>query len=349
VKRGLTFAVPGSLDTPTGGYAYDRRIIGELRGMGWDVEVLDLGDGFPYVDDARSSDAQSQLARAAAEVPLVVDGLALGVLPEAAANLRNTHRLIALVHHPLAFESGLSFDEQAALKRSERQALARVAGVIVTSDMTKTLLLSHYGVAAEAVAVVRPGNDRVEAAQGRGEPLSLLAVGSIVPRKGYDVLIAALAMVKDLPWTLTVAGDCGRDGATAARLDNDIARHDLQSRVSLAGAVTDERLAGFYREADIFVLASRFEGYGMALADAIAYGLPVVATRAGAIPEAVASDASILVAPDDPAALATALRKLIGNKSEREMLADNARRAAAELPSWRDQALLFARAIEAHA
>jgi glycosyltransferase involved in cell wall biosynthesis len=347
VKRAV-FAVPGDLDTPTGGYVYDRRIVEELRGLGWAVDVLNLGEGFPGVDDARLSQAQSMLSSAPGNAPLVVDGLALGVLPEAAASLRKSHRLIALVHHPLAYEAGLSFEEQTALKRSERQALARVASVIVTSETTKNLLVSQYGVAPGAVAVVRPGNDRITIVDKSGEGLSLLAVGSIVPRKGYDVLVAALAMLKDLPWSLTIAGEA-RDGAAAAQLHADIERHGLQSRIALAGAVSHGKLAGLYAGADIFVLASRFEGYGMALADAIAYGLPVVATRAGAIPEAVAPDASILVPPDDPAAFATALRELIGSRSERTRLAANARRAASQLPSWRDQAMLFARAIEANA
>jgi glycosyltransferase involved in cell wall biosynthesis len=219
--------------------------------------------------------------------------------------------------------------------------------VIVTSAATKDLLVAHYSVSADTISVVRPGNDRVPQASGGGGQVALLAVGSIVPRKGYDILVAALAMMKDLPWSLTIAGDRGRDGETAARLDADIARNGLQSRIEVTGAVSDQRIGELYRGADIFVLASRFEGYGMALADAIAYGLPVIATRAGAIPEAVAADASILVPPDDPAALASSLRKLIEDKAERQKLAGHARRAASQLPSWRDQAMVFARAIEA--
>jgi glycosyltransferase involved in cell wall biosynthesis len=123
----------------------------------------------------------------------------------------------------------------------------------------------------------------------------------------------------------------------------------LQGRIDVAGAVSSERLAELYALADLFVLASRFEGYGMALADATAYGLPVIATNAGAIPEAVPADASILVRPDDPVALARALRDVIADQSMREQLAANARKAADRLPVWRHQAALFARAIEAAA
>jgi glycosyltransferase involved in cell wall biosynthesis len=348
VKRAV-FAVPGDLNAPTGGYAYDRRIIAELKTLGWQVDLLTLGDGFPDPEESVKRDAQTKLAAAPADCPLIVDGLALGVLPKAAAQLRASHRIVALVHHPLAFESGLAEDRRAALHESERGALAQVKAVIVTSAATRDLLADQYGVAPGAITVVRPGNDRMPQAAGGSATTALLAVGSIVPRKGYDVLVAALAMLKDLDWSLTIAGDRGRDSAAAAQLDRDIAANGLQSRIGLAGAVSDQRLAEMYRSADIFVLASRFEGYGMALADAIAYGLPVVATNAGAIPEAVAADASILVEPDDPRAFATALRRLIEYKSERNMLAQNARRAAAVLPSWRDQAILFAHAIEARA
>ncbi len=345
----LVFAVPGDLNTPTGGYVYDKRIVAELRGMGWQVEVLDLGDGFPFADDARLMRARDKLARSPSDVPLVVDGLALGVLPEAATNLCESHRLIALVHHPLAYEAGLRPEQRTALEISEQQALSQVKAVIVTSESTKSLLVSHYRVPAAAIAVVKPGNDRVTAAGGGGERLSLLAVGSLVPRKGYDVLVAALSMLKELPWTMTIAGDRTRDTSTAQQLEQQIASSGLSDRIHLAGAVSDEALAGLYSRADVFVLASRFEGYGMALADATAYGLPVVATNAGAIPEAVPAEASILVPPDDASALANALRRVISEKSFRETLAANARAAASHLPAWRDQATLFARAVEAAA
>lgn len=339
------FAVPGDLSTPTGGYAYDRRIIAGLTALGWSVDVLDLGDGFPAAGEERKDRAAALLLGTPRDAALVIDGLALGVLPRAAARLKATHRVIALVHHPLACESGLREDVRQMLQVSERAALAHVRGVVVTSASTAKLLARDYGVPETVIAVVRPGSERVPAAAGSGDGLSLLAVGSVVPRKGYDVLVAALAAVKDLPWTLTIAGDLGRDPAAARNLETAIARHGLQRRIVLAGAVPDEALAALYERADLFVLASRFEGYGMALADAVAYGLPVVATKAGAIPEAVPADAGILVPPDDVAALASALRRVIGNETERFRLAANARAAASCLPSWDDQAKLFARAI----
>jgi hypothetical protein len=131
--------------------------------------------------------------------------------------------------------------------------------------------------------------------------VALLAVGSLVRRKGYDVLVAALADLKDLPWRLTIAGDRMRSPATAAALDADILHHGLGERIAVLGAVTDDRLAELHANADLFVLPSRHEGYGIAFAEAIAHGLPVIGTTAGAIPDTVPHGAGILVPPDDAA------------------------------------------------
>jgi len=161
------------------------------------------------------------------------------------------------------------------------------------------------------------------------------------------VLIAALATLADLPWRLTIAGDRGRDPKAAAQLDADIARFELGGKVTILGAVSAEHLAELYAGADMFVLASRFEGYGMAYAEAIAHGLPVIGTTAGAIPDTVPAGAGVLVAPDDADALALALRRVIENPDERRRLAASARAAAGLLPSWKNSAKIFSRTLEA--
>jgi glycosyltransferase involved in cell wall biosynthesis len=162
-------------------------------------------------------------------------------------------------------------------------------------------------------------------------------------------LIAALAALMDLPWHLTIAGDRGRDPQAVARLDADIAHWNLGPRLTVLGAVPSKRLGELYAGADLFTLASRFEGYGMAFTEAIAHGLPVVGTTAGAIPETVPAGAGVLVAPDDPVALAGALRRIIADSEKRRRMAACARQAAQKLPSWRTCAKLFAGALEAAA
>ncbi|HXF87547.1 MAG TPA: glycosyltransferase family 4 protein [Xanthobacteraceae bacterium] len=347
--RHLAFAVPGDLATPTGGYAYDRRIIEELRALGWTVDVIDLGDGFPNADAALRAAAAARLRQAPVGCPVVIDGLALGALPEAAAALHARNPLVALVHHPLALESGLPAAEAEKFRASERAALSFARRVIVTSPATARVLAADYDVPPERITVAPPGSDPAAPAPGSTDGIvRLLAVGSLVPRKGYDVLIAALARVADLPWRLTIAGDA-RDPATAMQINRQIAALQLTPRIAVLGAVPAERLAGLYAAADLFVLASRYEGYGMAFADAIAHGLPVIGTTGGAVPDTVPEGTGILVAPDDVAALAEALRRLIGSRDARGRLAAAARAAAARLPTWKDSARLFADAIEAAA
>src|SRR5262245_31830613 len=286
-KLRLAFGVPGDLATPTGGYGYDRRIIRELRQLGWQVDVVDVGDGFPFPSVAQRTSALATLSGVPTGCPTVLDGLAFGALPEAGA-LRCRAPLIALVHQPLALDPGLDTTQADVFRESERAALAAAAHVVVTSEATARIVIADYDVPAQRVSVVRPGNDPVPPAPGSNDAtVRLLSVGSVVPGKGYDLLIAALVTLADMPWRLTIAGDRTRDPATAARLDADIEACGLGDRVSVHGAVPPERIIELYMASDIFVLASRFEGYGMALAEAIAHGLPVVSTTAGAIPDTV--------------------------------------------------------------
>jgi glycosyltransferase involved in cell wall biosynthesis len=338
----VTFAVPGSLDQPTGGYKYDRHVIAGLRQRGCEVDVIDLGEGFPRPRPETLAAALPCLRRVPAGQPIVVDGLALGVLPEAAAALRESHPVIALVHHPLALETGLTDSEAQALRESERAALAAVSRVIVTSPATRDVLVADYAVPKDMITVALPGIARSGAAPQRrpaGETVKLLAVGAVVRRKGYDILIEAVDRLAGLDWQLVIAGDCKRDRATADQLAATIARKRLERRVFLVGTVSDRELAELYCDADIFVLASRFEGYGMAYAEAIAHGLPVIGTRTGAIPDTVPSGAGILVPPDDPGALGTALRSLISYRWLRERCAGVAR--AAPMPTWEAAAQAF--------
>ena len=343
----VVFAVPGSLDTPTGGYAYDRRIIAELRELGWFVECLDIGDRFPSPDEATRSTARSLLLKVPTGQPIVLDGLALGVLPDVAAELASRNPLLALVHHPLALEWGLSANQADVLRRSEQAALAAAREVVVTSPATAKLVAADYGVPMGRITVARPGSDPAPRSTGsQSEIPHLLSVGSIVPRKGFDVLIAALGRLAELPWRLTIAGDLTRDPNEAAKLQACICQHGLGGRIEALGAVSSERLAALHKDADLFVLASRFEGYGMAYAEAIAHGLPVIGTTAGAIPDTVPQGAGLLVPPGDVTALAQALRNVIADTDLRRRLSNAAVAAAEMLPTWQQSGAVFAGVLD---
>jgi glycosyltransferase involved in cell wall biosynthesis len=339
--------VPGDLATPTGGYTYDRLIIAGLEALGWQVQVLDIGDSFPRPSATARAAARRALAELPTVWPVVIDGLAFGVLAQEAQELAPTHRLVALVHHPLALETGLTEDEATALRISERAALRHAGRVVATSSSTARLLIEDYAVPVERLNVVQPGTDRITfQPRPAGARVELLAVGSISPRKGYDTLAAALATLSELPWRLTIAGDRERSLPTVLALDQQIKQLGLSERIRFTGAIPPAALMRLYAEADMFVLASRFEGYGMAFAEAIAHGLPVVGTTAGAIPQTVPAGAGVLVPPDDVTALSRALRGLIESLPERERLAAGARAAAAAFPSWQESAALFGSVLE---
>ena len=348
--KSVCFAVPGDLATPTGGYAYDRRVIGGLRDLGWEVGIVDLGGSFPRPTPEHRAAACTMLAAIPVGTSVVIDGLALGVLPEVAEKYANSHRLFGLVHHPLAFESGLSAEAARGLRKTERRSLAAVRAVIVTSNATARLLHRDYNVPNDRISVIMPGNDPVGATPRKPHSeLALLSVGAIIPRKGYDVLVAALAPLRHLPWKLTIVGDCRRDAESAARLKSSIHSLGLADRVYLAGAVSDHELAEKYASADLFVLASRFEGYGMAISEAVAYGLPVVSTTAGAIPDTLPPGTGMLVPPGDVHELSRVLKGLIEQPATRASFAAAARKAAKTLPSWRQAAEQFAEVIRAAA
>ena len=247
MKR-IAFAVPGDLATPTGGYGYDRRIIAELQTLGWLVDVVSLGDGFPRPSPEQRAIALLRLEALPEGVPLVVDGLALGALPAEAEKIARRVPLVALIHHPLALETGLSPADAEKLFESERTALSAARLVIATSPSTGKRLSKDYNVPSERITVAPPGTDRGAAAKGSSDGvLHLLSVGAVVPRKGFDILVEALALLAELPWRLTIAGDLTRDQATVARLEAHIAQHKLAGRVDLLGSVSQERLAVLVR------------------------------------------------------------------------------------------------------
>jgi glycosyltransferase involved in cell wall biosynthesis len=342
-----SFLVPGDLNTRTGGYSYDRHIIDGLRAQQWEVEVRSLGQGYPAPD----AEALAQAGRVADALPdgalAVVDGLAFGVLPELAK--RHAARLcwIALVHHPLSLETGLDAMQQRALFESERQALAGARGVIVTSPSTARALAA-FDVPASRIVVVEPGTEPAPLSVGSGDgALSLLCVATVTPRKGHALLIDALARLKDRRWTLHCAGSLVMDIACTSALMQAIEDRGLRERIVLHGEQDEAGLRALYARADAVVLPSFHEGYGMALAEALAHGLPVISTRAGAIPDTVPADAGLLVPPGDAAALSAALQRLVDDAGWRASLAAGARRARTRLPTWQQSSARFASALAA--
>jgi len=347
--RRVSFVVPGALDTPTGGYAYDRHVIDGLRDRGWHVKVHELDGGYPFPDAGAVARADALLASLAEGTLVVCDGLAFGALPEAAARQAARLRLVALVHHPLALETGLDPAAAAALRASERSALQAARAVIVTSRATAATM-KDFGVPTGVVTVVEPGTASAPPARGSrlampGADVHVLCVASLVPRKGHLLLIEALHAVRTLHWRLTCVGSLTLHPETAAGICALAAARGLGARIRFTGAAHGDALAAAYDAADVFVLPSWYEGYGMAVAEAVARGLPVVATRTGAAGDLVDQRSGILVEPGDLDALTAALDRVIGDDACRTSLAAGAAARAAALPAWPQAAARFEAAL----
>ena len=333
----LAFCIPGDITLPTGGYRYDREALGRLSIHGVAADHIMLSPQFPAPDAASLAETGEKFRAIHPRTILLIDGLALGAMPPTLIEAL-PHRVVALVHHPLGLETGLSPDRAAFLLANERAVLAHVDHTIVTSRQTKRMLLADFGLSDRAVTVAEPGTDRYARSAGTGSPLQIVAVGAVSARKAYPLLVEALAVIAELDWHLTIAGSLTLSGEAADELRSAVAAHGLQRRVTLTGALDDAALAALYGSADLFAMSSLFEGYGMALTEALARGLPIVASSGGAAVETLPDHAAIQVPPGDVGALTSALRRVIIDPQLRRRMADSAWTAAALLPSWDDTA-----------
>ena len=340
-SKTIHFVVPGSIDQATGGYRYDASIVACLRAAGHEVIVHELTGKFPLVDKVAVAAARATRKTIGSE-RAVIDGLAL---PAFAGLLGRTQRLTGLVHHPLWLESGLARRISDALRRLEGDMLKRLARIIVTSPATRRDVMA-LGVAPRSIAVVEPGTARGATRHRRDGSVRLLSVGTLTRRKAHDVLLRALARQRRTRWRLLCVGSAARDVSHARRLRALVTGLRLGARVRFAGEVSAERLSRLYTRSDLFTLPSLHEGYGMAFTEAIACGLPVLGTRAGALPEVVPRRAGILVPPGQVQALSRALRHLLHSPRRRETLARGACLHRRRVSGWPEQARRFAAALK---
>jgi glycosyltransferase involved in cell wall biosynthesis len=355
--RAVTVVVPGSIQTRTGGSIYDRRIADGLRAGGWDVTIVEL--------DPVAHPLRPPLDRAAAQfaaIPdhsrVLIDGLAFGTMPEMAERHGCRLRFVPIVHMALSATPGLLPGELGWLSNLERRALDHARQVVVTGSRTVPLIASMSGrLTAEHVTVIPPGTDRVmppRAPGGSSRGIRLLCVANVTAGKGHDILLRALA-ARMKPgatsdslngeWALVCAGSLTRDLAHAARCSALARDLGIDDRVSLPGELDDEDLAAEYARADVFVLATRGETYGMAVAEAIAHGLPVVSTRTGEI-ETIVGEGGLLAAAGDEVGFATQLASVMGSRDVLERLSHGARAAARQLPTWEESVTQMAAVLD---
>ncbi|MYT09641.1 MULTISPECIES: glycosyltransferase family 4 protein [Streptomyces] len=340
--RTVHFVMPGGVDDPTapsGGNAYDRRVCLDLPGFGWQVERHAVAGSWPRP----GAPARTELARTLRDLPdgtvVLIDGLVACGVPEIVVPEAERLSIAVLVHLPLGDETGLEPGLALELDAKEREVLRAVPAVIATSDWAVRRLVSHHGLAPERVHVATPGADIAPLASGTDGVSRLLCVAAVTPRKGQHRLIEALAGAQDLPWSCVCVGGITQDPEYVAHLRMLIKRYGLQDRLHLAGPKAGAELDASYAAADLMVLTSYAETYGMAVTEALARGIPVLATDVGGVAEAVgrAPDGGvpgILVPPEDPAALAAELRGWFGEADVRRRLKAAARGRRAALDGW---------------
>lgn len=338
--------MPGS-SAPSGGDVYDQRLAEELRGLGHPVRVLTVFGSWP-VPSAQDRQGLARLLNGLSEHTVVLlDGLVACGVPEVLAPHEQRLRLVVLVHLPLALEGGLSTAEGRELHASERRALGSARQVVATSDWARRHLAEHHGLSR--VATVAPGTDPAPPAPGTDGRSQLVCVASLTPRKGHRVLLAALALLSASGWSLTCVG-AGGDAHTA-RLRAVVEAHRWQDRVRFTGPLTGTDLEEIWSGADLCVLASHSETYGMAVAEALARGVPVLATKAGGVPEALgrATDGTrpgLLVRPGDPEAMAGALHRWWNGPGLRRRLRRSAHLRRQTLAGWEQTARAMAAVLD---
>ncbi len=331
----LHLIVPGDPETLTGGFIYDRKIASELGRRGWNVQVTGLNGRFPEANDAALRSTHECLSSIDDGSVVVMDGLALGAVPDISGQHATRLELIGLVHHPLGDESGLSADCRKLYHAREKEALLVARGVIVTSKFTAARL-RQLGIRTEVIRVATPGVSPAPLARERiGKGRNLLCVATVTRRKRHDVLLRALSKLKEVDWTLTCVGDVERSETWARGIVELCHQVGIADRVTFTGTLSNHDLTAAYATADLFVLASEYEGFGMVFTEALARGLPVVGTTGGAIPETVPGDAGVLVPPADVEAFRDALSSLLGDDEQFRHVKSGAMAARGKLMTWK--------------
>jgi glycosyltransferase involved in cell wall biosynthesis len=343
--------VPDGIDDPTrpsGGNSYDRRVCRGLRSLGWSVHEHAVPSGWPRRDPSSLAALADALMRIPDDAVVLLDGLVASTAPEVLVPQARRLRWVVLVHMPLGHRP--ADDEAEETRGREGAVLSAAAAVVTTSSWTRRRLRELYSLPAERVHVAEPGVDAAELTTGTVAGGALLCVAAVTFGKGHDVLLEALATISELSWQCACVGSVDRDPAFAEALPRRLLDRGLDGRVKFLGPRTGAGLDRCYAAADLMVLASRAETYGMVVIEALARGLPVIAAEVGGVTEALGHGADgnrpgLLVPPEDPAALGAALRAWLGDAELRGRLRRAARGRRASLPGWSTTTSALAKAL----
>ena len=335
------FVVPDGIDDPkrpSGGNVYDRRLSDELPGCGWAVHEHPVAGDWPNPDPVDRDRFDALLDGLPDDSLVLVDGL-IASAAESLVTTAGRLRVVVLLHMP------------AATDRVEADVLNAAAGVIATSQWSRDWVITQYGLPRDRVWTAVPGVDPAPPAPGSPSGRNLLTVGPIVPAKGQDLLVTALAECADLDWSCTLAGAADLDRDFVTSLQAIATSSGIEDRLEFAGPLSSIALDDLRSQCDLMISASRREAYGMAIAEGLAAGLPVIATDVGGHHEAVgqAADGTLpgmLVPTDDAEGLAAGVRAFLTDPDLRASWRQAARSRSLDLPGWPDTARTVADALK---
>ncbi|MGC8119125.1 glycosyltransferase family 4 protein [Marinobacter sp. VGCF2001] len=347
------FVVPGDPGQNTGGYRYVRRLVEALRGAGTPAQLTGLEGAFPHADERARQSLNRFLTGLPDGARVVLDGLAMGGLPEVLQRHCNRLNLMALVHHPLADENGLSDQDRARFTQLETAALQNVGGVFTTSDYTAHRLQA-FEVEATRITTALPavdeafftGEPRVFRPDRPDAPVRLLCVGHLSPRKAQHQLLQALAQVHAQNWHCTLVGSMERDPEYAESVNRQVRALGLETRVQLAGELDEDAVLTAYQRADLFVFPSLYEGYGMVIDEALAAGLPVLSSDGGALSSTSDKPGVVLYPAGDVAGLSEHLSELIAGPSALDKLTEQAGQSRQLIRRWSETATDFRKGLD---
>ncbi len=342
----LSYLISADYARTTGGWIYNERLLAELAVLGWTIDRIELAAGFPDPPAEAIAAASRVLDRLPGNALVLADQVVLSPLAHLLPQQSRRLRFAMLMHHPQVLESSRPAAAAARMDGQERAALALMDRVIATSPLTARQMIADYGVAPARLVTALPGADPQAPSPGSGGSAPhLLSLGSVVPRKRHELIVEALAGLADLDWRLTIVGSLAMNAGHATALRRLIDGVGLAGRVTLSGNLTGPQLDALWNRTDLYVASSRHEGFGMAIAEAIARGIPVVSTRSGAVGDWLDPRASILVEPDNVASLLAALRRVLTEPGLRARLRAGTQAARAGLPTWPESAVLVSEAL----
>jgi glycosyltransferase involved in cell wall biosynthesis len=317
-------------------------VISGLRQRGFEIEEVVAGGASPEEQRAAAPRFGSTFDPSMFDA-IVIDALArIAVAPHLGGWLAS-RPVVALVHELPSVAGGGSWPQTVPGERDYEEALFCADRLVAVSDHGRNVLLRR-GVSPGRIHVVPPGFDGVPVGVGsqvqRGGPVRALCVAQWIERKGILTLVEAWTLRERKGAVLELIGETDADPDYAV-LVGDAIEAGPRGSIVVSGCVDDAALGASYAAADLFVLPSRYEGYGIVYAEALAHGLPIIACDVGPMPELVGRKAAVLVRPDDRENLSAALELLLGDPTLRVRMSAAATRRASRLPRWEHTVIGF--------